>query len=118
MNEVIIGYGGLKYQLKRTEHIGKECLKKDVPGILHRLWPTVLYVSTELGSSHAMYKETIQRYCGERLRLINLPFYISSECPFGILASIYTDEYFLSPTHAFFEFIKEEDIHEVACFFH
>ncbi|CAF1078078.1 unnamed protein product [Rotaria sordida] len=39
--------------------------------------------------------------------------YISSEGTFGFLASIYTDEYFLSPTSAFFEFIKEEDVEKV-----
>jgi hypothetical protein len=39
--------------------------------------------------------------------------YAASEGFFGSLASIQTDEYFLSPTAAFFEFIREEDIHQV-----
>ncbi len=60
-----------------------------------------------------MYKERIQFYCGERLPLINMPMYAASEGFFGSLASIQTDEYFLSPTAAFFEFIREEDIHQV-----
>ena len=114
LNEVTIEYGGFKYRLKRAEHIRKECLKKDVPGILHRLWPTLLYASTVLGSSYTMYKDKIQGYCGEKLRLINLFYYLASEGAFGSLASIHTDEYFLSPAHTFLEFIKEEDIHQVS----
>jgi hypothetical protein len=47
------------------------------------------------------------------LPLINAPIYAASEGFFGSLASIYTDEYLLSPTAAFFEFIREEDIHQV-----
>ena len=94
LNEMIIEYGGLKYRLKRAEYIRKECEKKDVDGLLHCLWPNVLYVSTALGSSHVMYKEIIQQYSGDKLRLINLAFYISTECPFGISASISPDEYF------------------------
>ncbi len=113
LDEVTIEYGGFTYRLKRAEHIRKECLKNDIPGILHRLWPTLVYASTVLGSSFAMYKNEIEDYCGKRLPLISLPFYLASEAAIGFLASIHTDEYFLSPTHAFFEFIKEEDILQV-----
>jgi hypothetical protein len=113
LNEVIIEYGGLTYRLKRAEHIRNQCLKKDILGILHRLWPSLVYASTVLGSSFAMYKNEIEGYCGKRLPLINLPYYLASEGAFGFLASIHTDEYFLPPAHAFFEFIKEEDILQV-----
>lgn len=114
LNEVTMEYGGLNYRLKRAEYIRNECLKEHVPGILHRLWPSLMYTSTVLGSSYAMYKDQIQGYCGDKLRLINLPYYLASEGAFGSLASIHTDEYFLSPAHAFFEFIREEDIHQVS----
>lgn len=100
--------------MERAEHIRKECLKRDVPGILHRLWPSLVYASTVLGSSYAMYKDKIQGYCGDKLRLINLSYYLASEGAFGTLASIHTDEYFLPPAHAFFEFIPEEDINQVS----
>jgi len=40
--------------------------------------------------------------------------YVASESGYGNLASIYTDEYFLLPTNVFFEFIREENIHEVS----
>ncbi len=113
LNEVAIEYGGFTYRLKRAEHIRNECLKKDIPGILHRLWPTLVYASTVLGSSFAMYKNEIEDYCGKKLPLINLPYYLASEGSFGFLASIHTDEYLLSPAHVFFEFIKEEDILQV-----
>jgi hypothetical protein len=96
LNEVTIEYGGLTYRLKRAECIRNECLKKDIPGILHRLWPSLVYASTVLGSSFAMYKNEIEGYCGKRLSLVNLPYYIASEGAFGFLASIHTDEYFLS----------------------
>ncbi|CAF1268649.1 unnamed protein product [Rotaria sordida] len=98
--------------MERAQHIRNECLKKHVPGLLHRLWPTLLYVSTAIGSTFHMYKADIQFYCGERLPLINSPAYGASEGFFGVIASIHTDEYFLLPTHAFFEFIKEEDIQQ------
>ncbi|CAF1283163.1 unnamed protein product [Rotaria sordida] len=98
--------------MERAQHIRNECLKKNVPGLLHRLWPTLLYVSTAIGSTFHMYKADIQFYCGERLPLINSPAYGASEGFFGVIASIHTDEYFLLPTHAFFEFIKEEDIQQ------
>ena len=113
LNEVTMEYGGLDYRFKRAEHIRNECLKPDVPGILHRLWPSLKYACTVLGSSYAMYKDKIQGYCGDKLRLINLSYYLASEGAFGSLASIHTDEYFLSPAHAFFEFIPEDDIHQV-----
>jgi hypothetical protein len=113
LNDVILEYGGLKYRLERAEHIRKECLRQDISGILHRLWPTMIFASTATGSSFAMYKKRNQFYCGENLPLINMPVYASSEGFFGSLISIHTDEYFLSPTAAFFEFIREEDIHQV-----
>jgi len=113
LNELAIEYGGATYQLERAKHIRRECLKKDLPGILHRLWPSLIYVSTATGSTFSMLKDKIQFYCGEKLALINCPIYASSEGYFGIMASIHTDEYFLFPTSAFFEFIKEEDIHQV-----
>ncbi|CAF1289797.1 unnamed protein product [Rotaria sordida] len=103
-------YGGMTYQLERGNHIRKECLKKNVPGILHRLWPTLIYASTAIGSTFAIYKKEIQFYCGTELPLINHIRYAASEGFFGISASIHTDEYFLLPTCVFFEFIKEEDI--------
>jgi len=113
LDEVTVEYGGSKYRLKRAEHIRNECLKKDTPGLLHRLWPKLVYAATVLGSSFAMYKNEIEGYCGKRLPLINLPFYLASEAAIGILANVHTDEYFLTPTHAFLEFIKEEDILQV-----
>jgi hypothetical protein len=117
LNEVTIEYGGFTYRLKRAEHIRNECLKKDIPGILHRLGPTLVYASTVLSSSFAMYKDEIQGYCGKRLPFINLPYYLASEAALGFLASIHTDEYFLPSAHAFFEFIKEEDILQVGYLF-
>ncbi|CAF1329479.1 unnamed protein product [Rotaria sordida] len=112
LNEVIAQYGGQTYQLERAEHIRYECLKKNVPGLLHRLWPNMIYASTTIGSTFSMYKEVVQYYCGERLTLINLLVYGTSESFFGCIASIHTDEYLLLPTSAFFEFIKEEDIQQ------
>lgn len=115
LNEMTNEYGGKDYRLERVKHIRNECEKKGMPGILHRLWPNLIYASTAIGSTFSMYKEEVQFYCGERLPLINMPIYISSEGPFGSLASIFTDEYFLLPTCAFFEFIKEEDVQQVRC---
>jgi hypothetical protein len=115
LNEVTIGYGGETYRLERAKHIRNECLKKNVPGILHRLWPTLIYASAAIGSTFSMYKEEVKFYCGEQLPLINMMVYISSEGPLGALASVHTDEYFLLPTCAFFEFIKEEDVQQVRC---
>ncbi|CAF3893529.1 unnamed protein product, partial [Adineta steineri] len=112
LNEVTIEYGGLKYRQERAEHIRKECLRKNEPGILHRLWPTLAFASTTIGASFTMYKNEIQYYCGEKLPLINMLIYCGSEGFYGSLASIHTNEYFLSPISTFFEFIKEEDIHQ------
>lgn len=114
LTEVAIEYGGLKYRLKRAEYIRKECMKEDTSAILHRLWPNLVYASTILGGSFSMYKKEIQSYCGINLPLINLGMYVASESGYGNLASIYTDEYFLLPTNVFFEFIREENIHEVS----
>lgn len=114
LNEVTIEYGGFSYRLKRAEHIRNGCFKKDTPGILHRLWAKLVYASTVLGSSFVMYKNEIEGYCGKKLPLINLPYYLASEGAFGFLASIHTDEYFLPPDQAFFEFIKEEDVLQVS----
>jgi hypothetical protein len=113
LNDIAIEYGGEAYRLERATHIRRECLKKDLHGILHRLWPKLIYASTVTGSTFAMFKEEIQSYCGKKLPLINYIVYAASEGFFGISASIYTDEYFLLPTCAFFEFIKEEDVHKV-----
>ncbi|CAF4120575.1 unnamed protein product [Adineta steineri] len=112
LNEITIGYGGEQYRNERANYIRQECQKKNAPGILHRLWPSLTYVSTTTGGTFAMHKEEIQFYCGEKVPLINILFYVASEGIFGILASIHTDEYFLLPTTVFFEFIKEEDVHQ------
>ncbi|CAF1383476.1 unnamed protein product, partial [Adineta ricciae] len=112
LNELTMEYGGFVYRQQRAEHIRNECLKKDHCGLLHRLWPTLVFVSTAIGSSFVMYKNQIESYCGKKLPLINVVIYCASEGFFGSLASIYTDEYILSPISVFFEFIKEEDIHE------
>ncbi len=117
LNGVTLEYGGFTYRLERAEHIRKECLRQDISGILHRLWPTMIFASTTTGGSFAMYKKRNQFYCGEKLPLINMPTYVSSEGFFGSLISIHTDEYFLSPTAAFFEFIREEDMHQVGYIF-
>ena len=114
LNEVTTEYGGDTYRLERAQHIRTECLKHKVPGILHRLWPALIFAQTATGSTFSMYKEEIQFYCGEHLPLINLMVYGSSEGCFATIASIKTDEYILLPTHAFFEFIKEEDVQQVS----
>lgn len=112
LNDIILEYGGSSYQLERVQSIRKECLRQDVEGLLHRLWPSLIYASTALGGSFTIYKQRIEFYCGQQLPLINLPMYASSEGFFGCLANIHTNEYFLSPTTAFFEFIREQDIHQ------
>ncbi|CAF1321277.1 unnamed protein product, partial [Rotaria sordida] len=56
--------------------------------------------------------DTIQFYCGQKLPLINGLLYGASEGFFGYIASIHTDEYLPLPTHAFYEFIKEEDVQQ------
>ena len=117
LEEVADEYGGMPYRLQRAEHVRNECRRADLPGLLHRLWPTLVYVSTTTGGSFTMYKQEIQFYCGSETSLINHPLYLASEGLFGILASIHTDEYFLAVTSVFFEFIEEEDIHQV-CRFH
>ena len=114
LSSVALEYGGEHYRFKRAEHIRKECLKKDIPGIIHRLWPNLIFVSTAIGGSFAMYKKRIEFYTGEKLPIINLFFHAASEGFFGSLASIHTDEYFPLPTCGFYEFIKEEDIHQVS----
>jgi hypothetical protein len=113
LSTTIIEYGGTTYRFERAEQIRRACLMKDVPGLLHRLWPQLIYASTAIGGSFSIYKEQIQFYCGESIPLINFTVYSASEGYFGTIASIYTDEYFPSPTTAFFEFIKEEDVHQV-----
>ncbi|CAF3095582.1 unnamed protein product [Rotaria sp. Silwood2] len=112
LKKVALEYGGLSYRIARAEHIHKECMKKDMSGILCRLWPSLIYASTATGSTFAMYRKEVEFYCGRQLPIINLGFYASSEGFFGCLASINTDEYFLLPNIAFYEFIKEEDIHQ------
>ncbi|CAF3943786.1 unnamed protein product [Rotaria sp. Silwood1] len=112
LKKVALEYGGLSYRIARAEHIHNECMKKDVPGILSRLWPSLIYASTATGSTFAMYKKEVEFYCGKQLPIVNLGFYASSEGFFGCLASISTDEYFLLPNIAFYEFIKEDDIHQ------
>jgi hypothetical protein len=62
------------------------------------------------------YEGEIQFHCGHRLPLINISVYDANEGFFGSLASNHTEEYFLSPSTVFYEFIKEEDIHQVGCF--
>ena len=114
LNAMTTLYGGQTYRLERAAHIRDECLKTNVPGLLPRLWPSMVYASTAIGSTFSMYKEAVQYYCGEKLALTSLPIYGASESFFGFLASIHTDEYFLLPTSVFFEFIKEEDIHQVS----
>jgi len=116
LNIVSLEYGGELYRLKRAECIRKECLKKDIPGILHRLWPTLVFVCTAIGGSFAMYKKKIEYYAGENLPVINFTTFAASEGFFGSLVSIYTDEYFPLPTCVFYEFIKEEDVHQVCRF--
>ena len=113
LENTALEYGGLSYRSERVNHIRRECLRKNTSSLLHRLWPQLNFVSTAIGSSFALYKKEIEYYCGEKLPLINLPNYGASEGLFGTLASIHTDEYFLSPILAFFEFIKEEDINQV-----
>ncbi|CAF1417716.1 unnamed protein product [Rotaria sp. Silwood1] len=112
LENLSLEYGGLSYRSERVHQIRIECLKKNTPGLLHRIWPQLGFASTAIGSSFAVYKKEIEFYCGEQLPLINLAVYLSSEGFFGALASIHTDEYFLTPSTAFFEFIKEEDINQ------
>ncbi|CAF1635266.1 unnamed protein product, partial [Adineta ricciae] len=111
LNEISLEYGGSTYRVKRAEFIRQQCENGNFEGILHRLWPKLVYAMTALGGSFASYKEKIQFYCGKKLRLINHTTYSGSEGFFGISASIFTDEYFLSPKSNFYEFIKEEDVH-------
>lgn len=111
--ELTMEYGGTTYRLERAEHIRNECLKGDASGLLHRLWPNLVFASTGIGSSFATYKDEVKSYCGKDVPLINIGAYVASEGYFGASASIRSDEYFLSPTAAFFEFIKEEDIDQV-----
>ena len=113
LQNMALEYGGLSYRSKRVSHIRRECLRKNTYGLLHRLWPQLNFASTAIESSFALYKKEIEYYCGEKLVLVNCPMYGASEGLFGSLASIHTDEYFLLPTSAFFEFIKEEDINQV-----
>ena len=112
LQTMALEYGGEAYRIRRALSIRYECMQHDSTGLLHRLWPQLLYAATTTGGSFAMYKEELKGLCGNELTLINLPLYAASEGFFGVLASIHTDEYILSPTSAFFEFIKEEDIHQ------
>ena len=113
LKEAVLEYGGASYQLSRAKLIREQCQDSNAPALLHRLWPQLLFVSTAIGGSFAIYREEIEFYCGNNLPLINMIVYGASEGFFGSLASISTDEYFLFPTSAFFEFIREEDIHQV-----
>lgn len=113
LEEVFLGYGGASFQLSRSAFIREQCQKVDASGLLHRLWPRLLFVSTVIGGTFAIYREELEFYCGDRVPLINMSMYVASEGLFGGLASVYTNEYFLFPTSAFFEFIREEDIHQV-----
>ncbi|UJR11371.1 hypothetical protein I4U23_015551 [Adineta vaga] len=110
--ETLLEYGGKAYQLKRSEYIRKACMEKVLPGLLHRLWPNLIYAATTLGGSFSIYKEQVQFYCGNHVVVTNFMVYSASEGYFGTTASIHTDEYFLSPATAFFEFIREEDVHQ------
>jgi hypothetical protein len=69
LNEIMSEYGEMTYTLERTNHIRKECLKNDTPGILHRLWSTLIYASTMIGGTFVISKEEIQFYCGEKFHL-------------------------------------------------
>lgn len=113
LNETVMEYGGVQYRSERAKHIQNECLKKDTPGLLHRLWPKLVYASTAIGGGFVTYKEQAQYYCGENLPVINCFAYMASEGCLGTIASIYTDEYLPLPTSVFIEFIREEDVHQV-----
>ena len=113
LNETMFEYGGATYGLARAEQIRNECLKKNLPGLLHRLWPKLVYTSTAIGGGFSTYKKQVQSYCGDKLPVINCTAYMASEGCMGTIASIHTDEYFPAPTSAFVEFIKEEDVHQV-----
>src|SRR5690349_14480980 len=92
----------------------KESLPKDFLALLYRLWPNLIYASMAFASSFPLYRKRIQFYCGDKLSLINMLMYASSKAFFDSLAKIHTNEYFLSPSSAFCEFVKEEDIHQVS----
>ncbi|CAF3645735.1 unnamed protein product [Rotaria sp. Silwood1] len=113
LENTTLEYGALSYRTERVHHIRRESLKINTLGLLHRLWPQLVWVSTTIGDSCSLYKKEIKFYCGEKLYLINFSGYDTSEGDFTSLASVHTAEYFLSPTTAFFEFIKEEDMHHV-----
>ena len=113
LEELTIEYGGQSYRLERAEHIRKQCQQQNSPGILHRLWPTIVFASTTTGGSFSIYKQDVKFYCGENVHLINLPMYNASEGTLAIHASRHTDEYFLLPTSVFFEFVREEDVYQV-----
>ncbi|CAF3873181.1 unnamed protein product, partial [Rotaria sp. Silwood1] len=51
LENIILEYGGSSYGSERIHHIRRECLKKNIPGLLHRLWPQLGFVSTSIGSS-------------------------------------------------------------------
>ena len=113
LHELAMEYGGKSYRLERAVFIREQCQQQAFHGILHRLWPTLIFASTTLGGSFSIYQQRIQYYCGENLPLINQAIYAASEGSLGTIASVHTDEYFLAVTSVFFEFIKEEDIHQV-----
>jgi hypothetical protein len=48
LSEVTLEYGGSTYRSERAEHIRRECRKKDISGILHRLWPALMFVCTSI----------------------------------------------------------------------
>jgi GH3 auxin-responsive promoter len=116
LEESAVEYGGQSYRLKRAEDIRKQCQHQHIPGILYRLWPSLSFVSTTIGGSFSIYKQEIEFYCGEKIPLINQPLYVASEGLLGTIASVHTDEYFLAPTSVFYEFIREEDAHQVCSF--
>ncbi|CAF1687679.1 unnamed protein product, partial [Adineta ricciae] len=111
--ETLLEYGGTTYQSERAKHIRKVCMERKEPGLLHRLWPKLIYATTALSGSFSSYKQQAQFYCGDKIVLTNLTVYSASEGYLGTIASIHTDEYVLSPTTVFFEFIREEDVHQV-----
>jgi len=111
--ELSLEYGGIEYRIARGAHINAQLDRRNEPALLHRLWPQLVYASTTIGGSFAVYRDELQSYLGPDVPLINSPLYAASEGFFGFSISIKTAEYIFAPKAAFFEFIDEEFVTEV-----
>ncbi|CAK9208572.1 unnamed protein product [Sphagnum troendelagicum] len=89
--------------------IERECSKNDWAGIIPRIWPNTVVITTILSGSMQHYVPILKHFAGNNIALVSL-FYGSCECHLlglNVRLNCPTDqvEYMIWPESAYFEFI-------------